>query len=67
MRRVTVVIEGDDAEGWQATSPDIEGYIAVAETEDALRELVYDGVPWFLEEPVEIIEVRADTATATAV
>jgi hypothetical protein len=58
-RRVTVVFHGD-SDGWSATSPDIDGYIAVAPTEDTLRALVHDGVPWFLEvDDVEIVEERA--------
>ena len=63
MRRVVVEVH-DDAEGWWATSPDIPGYLAIAATEDALRDLVHEGVPWFLEEEVEIVEERA---AATAV
>ncbi len=55
MKKVTVLMK-EYPESWIARSPDI-GYYAGADTFDELRRMVSDGVPFYLGEPVEIIEV----------
>jgi hypothetical protein len=56
MKKVTVIFR-HDLESWSAKSPDIPRYTAVADSYDELRELVIEGLPFFLGEPAEIIEV----------
>lgn len=52
------VIYHQDAGAWWADSPDLDGYVAVAESLDDLRVLVREGVAFHLETdaPVEILE-----------
>jgi len=56
MRKITVIFH-KEPDGWWAESPDIERYTAVEETYGKLRDLVMDGLPFFLGETAEIIEV----------
>lgn len=64
MSRTTVRVEYHyEVEGWWADSVDIEGYTAVADTLHDLRQLVKEGVPFFLDvdpSEVDVEEVRTD-------
>lgn len=53
-------------ESWVATSPDIQGYTALDDSYDELRKLVHEGIPFFVGEPVEIIETFAGQEAKTA-
>ncbi len=44
-----VVIYERGAENWGAFAPDLPGYAATAESLEALRELVKEGLPFHLE------------------
>lgn len=67
MRVVKVVyhVEGDGS--WWAESPDVPGFTAVGQSLAEVRELVQSGVPFYVEDEVELREVRADGAAVTAV
>ena len=56
MRKITVFFRRFP-ESWVAKSHDIERYTAVADTYEELRDLVIEGLPFFLGEPAEIIEI----------
>jgi len=60
MKQVRVTYRQTGPKNWDAKSPDLKGYFAFAETLDGLRELVFEGIPLFLREPVEIIETFAE-------
>jgi predicted RNase H-like HicB family nuclease len=51
--RVTYHYEDDT---WWADSPDVDGYVAAGDTLEATRELVLEGLPFFLDEEVEVLE-----------
>ena len=59
MRRVTVVFH-EERDGWWADSTDMPRYTAFAPTEETLRALVHEGVPFYFEDdaPFEIAEER---------
>ena len=47
----------EELDGWWADSPDIEGYVAGGASLGEVRQLVKEGVPFFLEEDsVELLE-----------
>ncbi len=64
MRRVRVTFH-DGPEGWWATSPDMPGYQAGTDTEEALLALVHEGVDFYFDDglPFEIV-VEHEVATA---
>lgn len=47
VRRIRI-FERKEETGWSATSPDLDGYIAVADGRDELRKLVDEGVSFYL-------------------
>lgn len=56
MDTITVVYH-HEGEGWWADSPDLPGYVAAADTLHQVRELVHEGVPFYLDcEQVVILE-----------
>jgi predicted RNase H-like HicB family nuclease len=48
----------EEHDGWWAESPDMPRYTACAPTEQSLRALVHEGVPFYFEDdlPFEIVE-----------
>jgi predicted RNase H-like HicB family nuclease len=62
MRTIHVVYHQYTHKNWGAQSPDLPGYIAGAESFKKLRKMVYEGIPFFLGEPAEIIEIFEDRA-----
>lgn len=56
MRRVTVRYHHEPGEGWWADCPDLPGYSAAADSYEAVREQVAEGLPWFAGEEVIILE-----------
>lgn len=59
IRVVNLYIQRADTQ-WMATSPDVPGYTAVAESESETRRLAREGLPFFLDVPatdVMIVEV----------
>lgn len=60
MRTVTVVLHQDPETGWWADSPDVDGYTAADPDLQQLRQLVHEGLEFFLDEPVQVEERLAD-------
>lgn len=49
-----------EPDGWWADSPDVPGYVAAGDSLHEVRQLVREGLPFYLEqEAVEILESRA--------
>lgn len=46
-----------EADGWWADSPDVEGFVAAGMNLSEVRDLVREGLPFYLEDPaVEFVE-----------
>jgi predicted RNase H-like HicB family nuclease len=56
-----VVTYHKEAGTFWADSPTIDGYSAVGESLHEVRELVHSGVPFFLDLPLEDIDLREQT------
>jgi len=60
MRTIRVVYKQYTPKNWGAQSPDMPEFIGGDSTLEGLRKLVFEGIPFFAGEPVEIIEVFED-------
>ncbi len=56
MRTVRVIYEYHP-EGWVAESPDEPGWTAFGDSYHEVRELAHEGIPFFVEEEVSIVEI----------
>lgn len=63
MRRVLVIYH-HEPDGWWAESVDVQGWTAVGESFDEVRNLAHEGLPFFLEEDVAIEEIGLPTEAA---
>ncbi len=53
---VTVYFHEEDGGGWSGESPDAPGYMAYGRTIEECRQLVHEGLAFFLERPVAIYD-----------
>ncbi|MDQ7825088.1 MAG: hypothetical protein RDV48_19965 [Candidatus Eremiobacteraeota bacterium] len=61
MKTAQVIYHYEKEGRWWADSPEVSGYIAGANTLEDLKRLVYEGIPFFVGEPVEITETFDDS------
>jgi predicted RNase H-like HicB family nuclease len=64
VKTIRVILRQETKKNWWADSPDLQGYFAGAETCAELRHLINEGIPFFLGEPAEIIEIFDEPAPA---
>jgi predicted RNase H-like HicB family nuclease len=64
VKTIRVIVRQETEKNWWALSPDLQGYYAGAETSEELRNLINEGIPFFLGEPAEIIEVFDEPKSA---
>lgn len=57
MKSVTVVYHPEQDGSWWADSPTLAGYTAVGETLSDTRDLAREGIPFFVDGDVEILEI----------
>ncbi|MDQ7825084.1 MAG: hypothetical protein RDV48_19945 [Candidatus Eremiobacteraeota bacterium] len=61
MKQIRITYFKTGPKNWRARTPDLSGYFAGDETLEGLRKLVYEGIPFFVGEPVEITETFDDS------
>ncbi|MGV8120181.1 MAG: hypothetical protein AB2L14_10520 [Candidatus Xenobiia bacterium LiM19] len=66
MKQIRITYLKTGPKNWRAETPDLSGYCAGDETLEGLRQLVHEGIPFFVGEPVEIIEAFAGQEAKTA-
>ena len=57
MKIIRVKYSQEGPKNWSARSGDISGYFAGAESLEELKELVHEGIPFFVGEEVTIQEI----------
>lgn len=54
--RIVRVLYRQEADGWWAESPDVPGYTAVGRDHEEVRQMIREGLPYFLGETLGYLE-----------